>query len=89
MGDNLTAMFMHASIAHIFGNMLFLAIFGPTVEDAMGRLRFPIFYILGGLAALGAQILIDPASPRPRSAPRARSPPCWAATSCSIRERAC
>jgi membrane associated rhomboid family serine protease len=60
-----SSMFMHASFLHIFGNMLFLAIFGPNVEDAMGRLRFAIFYLLGGLAALGAQVLIDPNSTAP------------------------
>jgi membrane associated rhomboid family serine protease len=56
----LTSMFLHGSFLHIFGNMLFLAIFGPTVEDAMGRVRFPVFYLLGGLVALGAQVLADP-----------------------------
>jgi membrane associated rhomboid family serine protease len=60
-----TSMFMHASFLHIFGNMLFLAIFGPTVEDAMGRVRFPIFYLLGGLVALGGQVLVDQSSTVP------------------------
>jgi membrane associated rhomboid family serine protease len=60
-----TSMFLHASFLHIFGNMLFLAIFGPTVEDSMGRLRYPIFYLLGGLVALGAQVLVDPSSTAP------------------------
>jgi membrane associated rhomboid family serine protease len=60
-----SSMFLHGSFLHIFGNMLFLAIFGPNVEDAMGRVRFPIFYLLGGLAALGAQVLIDPNSTAP------------------------
>jgi rhomboid family protein len=55
-----TSMFLHASFLHIFGNMIFLAIFGPTVEDAVGRLRFPVFYLLGGLVALGAQVAADP-----------------------------
>src|SRR5271165_905328 len=36
----LTAMFMHASWMHIIGNMIFLWAFGPTIEDAMGRLRY-------------------------------------------------
>ena len=58
-------MFLHASFLHIFGNMIFLAIFGPTVEDAMGRLRFPVFYLLGGLVALGAQVAVDPSSTGP------------------------
>jgi rhomboid family protein len=60
-----TSMFLHGSFLHIFGNMLFLAIFGPTVEDAMGRVRFTAFYLLGGLAALGAQVLVDPNSTTP------------------------
>jgi membrane associated rhomboid family serine protease len=60
-----TSMFLHGSFLHIFGNMLFLAIFGPTIEDAMGRVRFPIFYLLGGLVALGAQVLVDPNSTTP------------------------
>jgi membrane associated rhomboid family serine protease len=60
-----TAMFMHGGILHIAGNMLFLAIFGPNVEDAMGRVRFVIFYLLGGLIALAAQVLVNPNSPAP------------------------
>ena len=61
----ITSMFLHGSFLHIFGNMLFLAIFGPTVEDAMGRVRFVVFYLLGGLFALGAQVLVDPSSTAP------------------------
>jgi membrane associated rhomboid family serine protease len=60
-----SSMFLHASFLHIFGNMIFLAIFGPTVEDAMGRLRFVVFYLLGGLVALGAQVAVDPSSTAP------------------------
>jgi membrane associated rhomboid family serine protease len=58
-------MFLHGSFLHIFGNMLFLAIFGPTIEDSMGRVRFLAFYLLGGLVALGAQVLVDPNSTTP------------------------
>jgi membrane associated rhomboid family serine protease len=61
----LTSMFLHASFLHVFGNMIFLAIFGPTVEDAMGRVRFLTFYLLGGLIALGAQVAADPGSTAP------------------------
>lgn len=61
----LTSMFMHGSFLHIFGNMLFLAIFGPTIEDRVGRLRFPAFYLLGGVAALAAQVLANPNSTAP------------------------
>ena len=59
------AMFMHGGLLHIGGNMVFLAIFGPNVEDAMGRARFVIFYLLGGLVALAAQILVEPSSTVP------------------------
>jgi membrane associated rhomboid family serine protease len=47
----LTSMFLHASWLHVLGNMLFLWIFGNNVEDAMGRLRFLVFYIAAGYAA--------------------------------------
>jgi membrane associated rhomboid family serine protease len=60
-----TAMFLHGSFLHIFGNMIFLAIFGPNVEDAMGYPRFIVFYLLGGLAALAAQVLVGPNSTAP------------------------
>jgi membrane associated rhomboid family serine protease len=60
-----SSMFLHGGFLHIFGNMLFLAIFGPNVEEAMGRIRFPAFYLLGGLAALVAQVAIDPNSTAP------------------------
>lgn len=60
-----TSMFLHGSFLHIFANMLFLAIFGPSVEDAVGRGRFLAFYLLGGLVALGAHVLLDPSSTVP------------------------
>jgi membrane associated rhomboid family serine protease len=60
-----TSMFMHANIVHIGGNMLFLAIFGPTIEDAMGRARFTAFYFIGGLAALATQVAVDSSSTGP------------------------
>jgi membrane associated rhomboid family serine protease len=56
----ITAMFMHGSILHLGGNMLFLWIFGNNVEDAMGHVRFAIFYLLGGIAALALQTAIQP-----------------------------
>jgi membrane associated rhomboid family serine protease len=56
----LTSMFMHGSLLHLGGNMLFLWIFGNNVEDSMGRVRFAAFYLLGGLAALAAQTLVGP-----------------------------
>ena len=48
-----TSMFLHGSLLHLGGNMLFLWIFGNNIEDSMGRPRFVAFYLLGGLAALG------------------------------------
>jgi membrane associated rhomboid family serine protease len=60
-----TAMFMHASIIHIGGNMLFLWIFGNNVEDSMGRVRYLIFYLLGGAAALALQVAVGPNSSTP------------------------
>jgi membrane associated rhomboid family serine protease len=60
-----TGMFMHASILHIGGNMLFLWIFGNNVEDSMGPVKFLGFYILGGLAALALQVAIGPNSTAP------------------------
>ncbi len=58
----LTAMFMHAGWMHIIGNMIFLWAFGPEIEDAMGRLRYLVFYLLSGLAASLAQIAVMPHS---------------------------
>jgi membrane associated rhomboid family serine protease len=60
-----TAMFLHGSILHIAGNMVFLAIFGPNVEEAMGRARYVAFYLLGGLVALAAQVAVGPNSTAP------------------------
>ena len=60
-----TSMFTHAGLLHLGGNMLFLWIFGNNVEDSMGHVRFVIFYLLGGLAALGLQIAIGPNSTTP------------------------
>jgi membrane associated rhomboid family serine protease len=54
-----TSMFLHGGILHLAGNMLFLWIFGANVEDAMARWRYVLFYVLGGLAAIGLQIAID------------------------------
>jgi len=58
----LSSMFMHGGWMHIIGNMWFLWIFGDNVEDAMGHVRFVIFYLLCGLAAAAAQMLADPSS---------------------------
>jgi membrane associated rhomboid family serine protease len=54
------SMFMHGSILHLGGNMLFLWIFGNNVEDSMGPAKFIVFYLLGGLAALAGQVIVEP-----------------------------
>jgi membrane associated rhomboid family serine protease len=61
----LTSMFMHGGWMHLIGNMLYLWIFGDNVEDSMGHVRFVMFYILCGLAAVFAQALPDPSSTIP------------------------
>jgi membrane associated rhomboid family serine protease len=53
-----TSMFMHASWAHILGNMLFLWIFGNNVEDALGHVRFFLWYLAAGLAATATQTFV-------------------------------
>jgi rhomboid family protein len=60
-----TSMFMHASIIHIGGNMIFLWIFGNNVEDAMGPAKFLGFYLAGGIAALALQVAVAPNSEVP------------------------
>jgi membrane associated rhomboid family serine protease len=60
-----TAMFMHGGVLHIAGNMLFLWIFGNNVEDAMGRIKFLLFYLAGGVVAALAQVAISPNSDVP------------------------
>src|SRR5215468_5069664 len=61
----LTAMFMHGSWSHIIGNMIFLWAFAPEIEDAMGRGRYLVFYLLGGLVAMLAQVAASPHSSVP------------------------
>jgi rhomboid family protein len=60
-----TAMFLHGGWAHLLGNMLFLWIFGNNIEDRLGRVRFIVFYLLGGLVAAGAQFAAGPSSAVP------------------------
>ena len=61
----LTAMFMHGSWSPIIGNMVFLWAFGPEIEDAMNRLRYLVFYVVGGLVAMLAQVAASPHSTVP------------------------
>ena len=58
----LTAMFMHGGLLHIFGNMLYLWIFGDNVEDVLGHARFLVLYLVSGTGAAVAQTLSDPTS---------------------------
>ena len=58
-------MFMHGGLLHLGGNMLFLWIFGNNVEEAMGPVKYLLFYLLGGVAALALQIVFDPSSTIP------------------------
>ena len=60
-----TAMFLHGGIVHLAGNMLFLWVFGSTIEDTMNRPRFLAFYLCGGLAATITQVVFGPNSGAP------------------------
>lgn len=67
-GDDLwtlvTSMFIHADIVHLFGNMIYLWVFGDNIEDALGHIKYLIFYLLGGFAAsfihIGSMVLTQP-----------------------------
>ncbi|MFP2912856.1 rhomboid family intramembrane serine protease [Pyxidicoccus sp. 3LFB2] len=61
----LTSMFLHGGWMHLIGNCLFFWVFGNNVEDSMGRLRFLVFYVVCGLAAAAAHVLVDPTSAIP------------------------
>jgi membrane associated rhomboid family serine protease len=61
----LTAMFMHAGLLHLVGNMWFLFVFGPSLEDSLGKLPYVAFYLATGLGATAAQLVHDPASSIP------------------------
>jgi membrane associated rhomboid family serine protease len=61
----LTSMFLHGGWSHILGNALFFWVFGNNIEDSMGPVRFLVFYLLCGLAAAAAHVLMQPGSPVP------------------------
>jgi len=61
----LTSMFAHGSWTHLLGNMWFLWVFGNNIEDAMGPARFPLFYVLAGVAAVVAHVALSPDSAAP------------------------
>ena len=61
----LSSMFLHGGFLHLFGNMLYLWIFGNNIEDTLGHFRFFLFYLLCGLFAGLAQVFSNPGSPVP------------------------
>ena len=61
----LYSMFLHGSLLHLGGNMLFLWVFGNNIEDRRGRLTYIVFYVLAGIAATFAQVAVDPDSSIP------------------------
>ena len=65
VADLFTSIFMHAGLAHIGGNMLYLWIFGDNVEDQLGSGRYLIFYLVGGLIASFTHLLTNPGSQIP------------------------
>ncbi|MFQ5911632.1 MAG: rhomboid family intramembrane serine protease [Nitrospinota bacterium] len=60
-----TSLFLHAGFVHLGGNMLYLWIFGNNIEEYLGHARFAMFYLVSGVAATWAHILIDPSSQIP------------------------
>jgi len=63
--DIFTSMFMHAGLAHIAGNMLYLWIFGDNVEDRLGHAKYLAFYLFGGVLAALAHLFTNPGSQIP------------------------
>lgn len=63
--DFLTSMFLHGSIGHLFGNMLFLWITGDNIEDAFGRFAYPFFYVFCGIVGGLAHVAVAPGSTVP------------------------
>lgn len=61
----ITSIFLHASMMHLVGNMLFLWVFGDNVEDAMGHLRFLLFFLICGIAGALAHAFVNPGSQQP------------------------
>ncbi|MCW5937324.1 MAG: rhomboid family intramembrane serine protease [Fimbriimonadaceae bacterium] len=65
VGKIFTAMFLHGSLAHLLGNVIFLSAFGPNVEAALGGHRYALYYLFWGVVAFLSQILVDPSSSIP------------------------
>jgi membrane associated rhomboid family serine protease len=60
-----TAMFLHGGFIHIFGNMLYLWIFGNNIEDTLGHLKFLFFYFLAGIGGAIGHLIVSPLSTVP------------------------
>ena len=60
-----TYQFLHGNFMHLFGNMLYLWVFGDNIEDSMGHVRFVVFYLLCGVLAMLTQVVADPGSTVP------------------------
>jgi membrane associated rhomboid family serine protease len=60
-----TSMFLHGSLLHLFGNMLYLWIFGDNIEHICGHVRFFFFYVVCGLVAFFSHFITEPASTMP------------------------
>jgi len=60
-----TSMFMHGGFLHLGGNMLYLWIFGNNIEDVLGHIKFAIFYLLSGIAAVLSFTALSPNSTVP------------------------
>jgi len=58
----ITSLFLHAGVAHVAGNMLYLFIFGPAIEERMGWKRYLVFYLLAGIIAGLAMVAMGPES---------------------------
>ncbi|HYM50819.1 MAG TPA: rhomboid family intramembrane serine protease [Candidatus Limnocylindrales bacterium] len=65
LGTLISAQFLHASLLHVGGNMLFLWIFGNNVEDRLGEIKFILVYLTSGVAGSLLQVAIDPTSQVP------------------------
>ena len=60
-----TSMFLHGGFFHLAGNMLYLWIFGNNIEDSMGHIKFIVFYLICGIAAVFAHTIVNPGSKLP------------------------
>ena len=65
LGTLISSLFLHASLLHVGGNMLFLWIFGNNVEDVLGEIKFILLYLASGVAGSLLQVAVDPASQVP------------------------